>query len=162
VQVETDLPWKQIIEASKAYDLDEALIGAIIAVESAGRPFATRYEPHYRWLFKVEEWAKKTHVTVGTETIHQKTSWGLMQLMGALLRELGFEDAMPQACHPVTNIRYGAKHVSKLYDRYGDMDDVIAAYNAGSPRRTETGVYENQSYVDKVYGYYDEILKLRG
>jgi hypothetical protein len=145
------------MSACKYLNYDHVLLSSIIATESAGEQFATRYEPDYRWLYEVDSMAKIARTTSITEKIHQKTSWGLMQLMGALLRELGFRDPMPQACGINNNLKYGIMHLKNLEKRYEKESDVIAAYNAGSPRKTESGIYVNQAYVDKVYGYMDEL-----
>ena len=87
-----------------------------------------------------------------TERVGQMCSWGLMQVMGAVAREYGFKGYFPQLCDPVVGLRYGCLHVTKFRAKYGQWSDVIAAYNAGSPRREPTNPwsYVNQFYVNKV------------
>ena len=61
---------------------------------------------------------------------------GLMQLMPETFNEIttyrlkeGLDAGMRY--DPETNIRYGTYYLSYLYERYGDWDKVIAAYNWG-------------------------------
>ena len=158
MRITNKLPWPLIKQTCDLVDFDPILVGAIIATESAGEQYATRYEPDYRWLYEVPKYAKLARTTSMTEKIHQQTSWGYMQIMGALCRELGFDNPMPLACNAETNIRLGIKHLKNLEKRYIDFPDIVAAYNAGSPRKNEDGVFENQGYVDKVFGYYNELV----
>lgn len=61
---------------------------------------------------------------------------GLMQLMPDTFRWLTDEilfDHLEEGMlyDPETNIRYGAYYLSALYDRYGDWELALAAYNGG-------------------------------
>jgi soluble lytic murein transglycosylase-like protein len=83
----------------------------------------------------------------------QKTSFGLMQVMGAVFREYGFEGWLSQiVTSPELQLEFGCKHLSKKIRRYG-KESGIAAYNAGSPRRKPDGKFVNQYYVDNVLRY---------
>lgn len=152
------LPWTQINNIAKKYQINPKIVGAIIMQESAGEPCATRYEDHYKWLLHPDRYAKINKVSRSTEVIHQKTSWGLMQIMGGVARELGFNDHMVKLCDVETNIEYGVKQLIKLKKRHGgNLDDVIASYNAGSPRKTNTGAYVNSYYVSQVNKFLKEL-----
>ena len=142
-----------ILSLSGRYDLDPYLIAAICEVESRFDTFAIRYEPHYRWLFGEE--------LSPTETISQKTSWGLMQVMGAVARERGLRSKyLSVLTTPKIGIRFGCAHLAWFRDKKGySGDDMIAAYNAGSPRK-KSGIYLNQGYVDKVNRRFQELKKL--
>lgn len=152
-----EISLKDIKDISKKYGVEWELITAIIMKESSGKCDVTRYEDHYVWLFKVKEHAQLNRITEQTEEILQKTSWGLMQVMGAVLREMGFNKNLPKAIDPKINVSYGTKFLRKLIDKYENRDDVIAAYNAGSPRRDKNGKYVNQAYVDTVIAYMNEL-----
>jgi len=150
-------PWYNHVEAiSSKYDIDPKLVKAIIEVESSNEVYAVRHEPYFRWLYNVEDYTGLQ--TTATEETMQKTSWGLMQIMGATARELGFEGRfLVELINPETNIEYGCKYLAGLRDRFQHLDSQIAifddnkvaAYNAGSPRR-ENGEFVNQDYVDKI------------
>ncbi len=125
-------------------------------VESGGNASATRYETGYRYLLSPATWANQQGITQMTETIHQKTSWGLCQIMGANLRDMGFAGPLPESMDPPLNLDYGARFLRKLSDRGYNEEQVISAYNQGSPRK-RNGMYANQRYVDKVYHYIREV-----
>lgn len=142
---------KYIEKYSREYGIPAALIRAIISVESGRDNYAIRYEPYYQWLYQPEYYAKKHYITVSTETMAQKTSWGPMQVMGAVARELGFDGRfLSELTDPDVGIKYGTMHLKNQYNRYNDWTDAIAAYNAGSARKKDDGKYVNQIYVDKV------------
>lgn len=145
------------IQLAKGNYIDETLFQAIIEVESAWQPYTLRFEPTYKYLLQHRDFASHLGVTNETEEVCQKTSWGLVQIMGGKAREFGFKALMPKLLEPGENLYYGCKLIQSLYTRYGhDHEaDVIAAYNAGSALRTAGGMYMNQRYVDKV----DQVLR---
>jgi soluble lytic murein transglycosylase-like protein len=130
--------------------VEPELVKAIIAVESGGQPLVVRFEPDWRYLLRPELYARRLKITIPTETMLQQFSWGLMQVMGSVARELGFNGHMTQLCDVETNLHYGCKKLAMLTAKYPTTSDAIAAYNAGSPRMVQ-GRYDNQGYVDKVY-----------
>ncbi len=148
---------KIIKDKAMKYGLPAGLVKAIVKVESIDNPYAIRYEPHYRWLYKVDNFSSGLQ-SKKTEEIAQKTSWGAMQVMGAVARELGFKKTfLSELTNPEYGIEYGCKHLFNLKRRFSMSDCLsvfcdrkIAAYNAGSPRFKKNGQYVNQSYVDKV------------
>jgi len=159
--------------AAARHNLPPLLVIAIIEQESGGNLWAWNPEPHYRYLWDVrlnrafrtlspEERASETPppdfpCLAGDrdqEWWGQAASWGLMQVMGAVAREHGYRGAyLPELCDPELNLDYGCRHLVSLrlrfYGAHG-WEGVIAAYNAGSPRKTAHGQFENQRYVDEV------------
>lgn len=124
--------------AASKHGLPSHLVCAICEQESAWRPLAMRYEPGYRWL-----WPSATKVTapagvsLATERTQQRTSWGLMQVMGATARELGCrEPFLSSLCQPELGLEYGCRFLLSLLERFamGGLSAVISAYNAGHPR----------------------------
>ena len=156
------------------YKIDEKIVKSIIVVESSGKTYAQRYEPNYIYLWDCK--SQKPYMlsnrskipddfyaqakngsamsTRETEFHGQKTSWGLMQVMGAVAREYGFDGYLAELCIPNIGIDYGCRHFSSYVKRYRHsqtaLHDAIAAYNAGSAVRMDDGKYRNQVYVDKV------------
>lgn len=155
-----------IYHYSTRFGIPPKIVSAIIEVESERNPWATRHEPHYRFLWNVsqgEPWHGQDTphqfphfkpASAHTEYMAQKTSWGMMQVMGAVARELGFtRPFLSELCDPDVGVYYGCKLLAKLYKRYGDRhgwEGVVAAYNAGSPRQQDNGQWENQHYVSGV------------
>ena len=142
------MEWEDIIiSKSEKYDIPAELVSAIIKVESSGDTNAIRYEDHYKWLYEPE--AFRGHKA--TERIAQKTSWGLMQVMGAVARELGFKGRfLSELLKPELGIEYGCKQLKRQYKRYDNWQDAISAYNQGNNRKSDNGDYANQGYVDRV------------
>ena len=130
-----------------------ACVKAICFVESSFDEFAIRYEPGYKWLIGTDE------TLTATERMGQMCSWGLMQVMGGVAREAGFQGSFPHLCDPFLGLRYGLKHLTKFYMKYGYWQDALAAYNAGSPRKGPDGKYFNYSYVEKVMKYWAQFEK---
>lgn len=155
------------------FSLPPQLVAAMMEVESGGNPYAWNPEPRYHYLWDVRA-HRPFRVLSGAEISSevpprdfpclggdrdqewwgQKASWGLMQVMGAVAREVGFaEPYLPRLCDPATGLKHGCLHLAQLRDRHfadDGWDGVIAAYNEGSPRKGADGRYLNQVYVDRV------------
>jgi soluble lytic murein transglycosylase-like protein len=134
----------------------ENILRALTQVESSGEVKATRFEKDYHYLWDIRAHGPfKGDLSVfpggNPELTGQKTSWGPIQVMGAVARSYGFTGQFEELLG-VEGLRYGAKLYNTLYSRYYNkfgIDGVIASYNAGSPRYAE-GRFVNQGYVDKV------------
>jgi hypothetical protein len=147
------LPLNLIHEASLDHQVPWPLIAAIVQTESGGDHLAIRFEPDYKYLVDTKKWATECNITEITEIMLQKTSFGLTQVMGGLCRELGHTGSLLEVLDPKVNLRLCAKHLTKLIKRFPERNDLIAAYNGGTPVKKLDGTYRNQHYVDKVNGY---------
>jgi hypothetical protein len=151
--------------------LDIAILIGLAMTESSFRWDATRYEKNYRWLWDVrgnkpfrklteKEAASDTPpadflgikgvTTAKEEWTNQRTSFGPIQIMGAVARELGFKGRFTELGRHA-GIEYGLKHFKKLFNRFHeehDMVGVISAYNCGRPAPDL-----NPAYVSKVLTY---------
>lgn len=136
------------------------IILAIISQESQGNPDAVRFEPRSSLAYSPNVFSKKLLITSETERNHQNTSWGLMQVMGFRARELGYDGYLHKMNDPRLGIEYGCRNLLALKKKYAYEEDMIAAYNAGSPLR-KNGVYINKEYVDSVKEKWATIEKLR-
>jgi len=139
-----------IPEYAEEFNLDPKLVRAVCKVESNLNPWACRYEPAWKYFKDVNIWAKKLVQSQKTEEIQQATSWGSMQVMGSVARELGFAGHLTQLAVPGIGLKYGCMKLSQMVRRHKKLEDAIAAYNAGSPRKTKGGHYVNQTYVDRI------------
>lgn len=122
------------------YNVEPALIKATIRAESNWDVNASRYEKH-----------------------KDDASWGLMQVMLATAKWILKNDniTISQLVSPYLNIEAGTAYLAYNLKRYkGNLKHAIAAYNAGSARFNKDGSYVNQSYVDKVYGFYQDYKAL--
>jgi hypothetical protein len=115
---------------------------------------SSRYEPDYQYPFQPEVFASRIGISVETELREQKSSWGPMQIMGGVAREVGFNDAIPLLFMPEIGCAFAIKKLKTLIAKFGDETRVIASYNAGSPRYRITGSGQkelvNSQYVDSV------------
>ena len=156
----TDLNWNVIKKVAIDQSVPWRLIGAIIQTESSGNQYATRYEPHFKYLVKTKQMSLDNGITEETEIILQKMSWSYTQIMGGVARELGFDDDMPMLCGELS-ILFGTKLIKKIASRYTNKEDIIAAYNMGSVIKAIDGKYKNQIYVDKVLGYLNTLESIK-
>lgn len=154
-----------IREVAEKVGIDGDLLIALCTVESSLEPFSVRFEPVYRWTLEPRAWASQIEKRVpgysaATEEALQKFSYGLGQIMGAVMREYGFVGLL-QTCmtNPKIPLEYSARHLKKFLQKYdGDEASAVAAYNAGSVRFTPAKNFVNQVYVDKVMA---ELRKIR-
>lgn len=151
------LPWDVIDEVAEAQNVPKSILATIVQVESGGNRFAIRFEPHYKYLVQTKLNAMDNQITEATETVLQMCSIGLCQIMGAVARELGLKGTLFQLLEPEINLTYCALLLKKLARKYSQKDDLLAAYNAGSPIKGMDGKYKNQHYIDKANAFLAEI-----
>lgn len=166
------IPSPEVAVIAHKHGLELNVVMAVIQVESAGNPFAVRAEmtalldqngrqvfmSRWHYPFHPKEIAEKLGCTVPTEKVFQATSFGPMQIMGAVAREHGFTGWLTELCSWSLGTEFGCRHLRKMRDRYGeDPATLYAAYNAGSPRKTPGGMFENQRNVDRFMTFYREI-----
>lgn len=157
----------EIRETAGRHNLPVGLVHAIVQVESGGDPWAVRFEPDFKRLYlDGRAWKVFGAISHDTEVMLRATSFGLMQVMGQVAREKGFEGVwLTQLCSPGFGLEYGCRQLRTMRERWlaaAGWDGVIAAYNAGTPRRSSTGQWQNQAYVDKVRHYWPDEGQLNG
>ena len=104
-------PWAACIAvAARRFAIPERWIRAVMAVESVNDPSA----------------------------LSPKGAIGLMQVMPATWEELRAKHGLGAApWHPCDNILAGTAYLREMHDRYGAIDAMLAAYNAGPGRYDE-------------------------
>lgn len=127
-----------IIKYAKKYDVDPALVKAVIKAESTFNPNAQS---------KIKK--KDGTVVDGAQ--------GLMQLMPKTAASLGVTDSFD----PEQNIAGGVKYLKQLLDRYnGNVEKTVAAYNCGMGYLDKHGLEnlpsETKKYLPKVLSFYKE------
>lgn len=127
--------------AARKNALDFWTLVAQVEKESSGNPEAKRWEENYRWFFP------RGSQPTGDELAFQKTSWGLLQIMGATARELGYRvpalvwPASPLKNDPVIALDLGCRYLTRQIRRWGTLRDALSAYNAGHPTPENFGKY---------------------
>ncbi len=160
-----------VASVATAHALDVGLVQALVQVESGGQPWAWRPEPGYRWLWDVQRggpFKAQAHefdaahapkdfpappgVSADAEWWGQRASWGLMQVMGAVAREQGFDGRFLSAlCDPETGLTIGCRVlVARLRAVGGDVDAALAQYNGGPAGNQPGRPLRNAAYVSKV------------
>lgn len=150
---------EHLISEAKKLGITPELVLAIAFVESHYNPWAVRYEPNWKFLYEVKQHARDLNVSEETETQMQMMSWGMMQIMGSVARELNFHGPLHQLAAPRLNAHYACAKIYKLMQKYILEADVVAAYNAGTPKKDADGRYLNQGYVQLVVDKFNELKK---
>lgn len=111
IGLEVDGPYAaEIAEAARLYGIPEAWVRAVLAAESDGDPLA----------------------------VSSAGALGLMQLMPATWGDLRAAHQLgDDPFHPRDNIRAGTAYLRAMWDRYGNIGGMLAAYNAGPGRYDE-------------------------
>lgn len=123
-----------IARAAQDSGVDQALLTAIIAIESGFR----------------------------SDARSPKGALGLMQLMPATAAPLlSVADVERALVDPATNVQAGSRHLRRLIDRYpGRLDLALAAYNAGEGAVRKYDAVppyaETQAYVKNVTALYEQ------
>jgi len=128
----------EILKAATLRSINPIIIKAMCIKESSLEPWATRYEGHWQWFFHPIKFARLLRATEKTERIHQMTSWGLLQVMGGVARELGYKKHLATLCIPSNGLSMGCLKMRRLLNRHGTLEKALSAYNTGRPN-TRTG-----------------------
>src|SRR6266576_1832825 len=106
----------------------------MIGRESTDSEWAVRYEPGFLARYVMPQYnAGKLDIT---ETYTRSMSWGVMQVMGQVAREFGFNGKyLSELCDPAVGIEYGCRKLDKCLEMAnGDMGVALDRYNGtGNP-----------------------------
>jgi len=110
-----------------AHGLDPALVCAVVEQESAWDSNAMRYEPAFRARYVAPLDLPPT------EEIARSISWGLMQVMGQVAREHGFQRPFLSAlCDSSAGLTFGCIVLAaKLAAAGGNVPLGLALWNGG-------------------------------
>jgi soluble lytic murein transglycosylase-like protein len=113
--------------------LDPALVAAIIEQESSWNPWATRYEPMF-YSHYIQPLLNNGTVQNLTEATMRSTSFGLMQIMGQVAREHGYQGRfLTELCDPDIGVDYGCRKLKKCLDKAGgEIVKALLMYNGGN------------------------------
>ncbi len=148
---------QRVTVASRAGRVAPLLLGRTSAFDEHIRTAAHKYRlkpPLLKAVMAAES-------NFNPAAISERGATGLMQLMPGTARDMYVHDMLD----PAQNIEGGARYLRQLLDRFGgDLERVLAAYNAGPQRVRRSGaavpaIPETQAYVRKVLGLYDTYTK---
>jgi soluble lytic murein transglycosylase-like protein len=119
-------------KAAAAHSLDPSLVCAVVEQESAWNPWAMRYEPAFFAKYVASLYTNNK--IAATEAYARGFSWGLMQVMGQVARETGFDALFLSAlCEPEQGLAVGCKVLRKKFDAMaGDTTRALLAWNGGA------------------------------
>ncbi len=126
------MPTDEILALAKqmaiAHDLYPELICAVIEQESSWDPWAIRYEPAFRARYVAPL------ALPPTEEIARSISWGLMQVMGQVAREHGYQGKFLSALtDPSTGLAVGcAVLANKIAAAEGNITRALLLWNGGA------------------------------
>ncbi len=126
-------PWADdIAEASRRFAIPARWIRAVMAIESVNDPAA----------------------------LSPKSAIGLMQVMPATWDELRTKHGLgDDPWRPRDNILAGAAYLREMHDRYGSVDAMLAAYNAG-PGRYDDHLATGRALPSETIDYVAKIMPM--
>ena len=118
--------------AAAAQSLDPALVCAVVEQESGWNPWAMRFEPHFFAKYVAAQYTNNR--ISASEAYARGFSWGLMQVMGQVAREAGFDALYLSAlCDPEQGLAIGCQVLRKKLDAAkGDTARGLLAWNGGA------------------------------
>jgi soluble lytic murein transglycosylase-like protein len=136
-----------LARAAAAYhELDPALVCAIVEQESSWNTHAIRYEAGFRTRYVAPLGLPPT------EEIARSISWGLMQVMGQVAREHGFDGKFLSAlCDPALGLDIGCRVLShKIASAHADIAAALALWNGGANPEYPQQVLQKLSAYERV------------
>lgn len=120
-------------QIATAHELPPELVCAVCEQESSWNVYAIRFEPEF---FKTYVAGLYTNNKIDvTEAYGRAFSWGLMQTMGQVAREFGYEGPLPQLCEPETGIEIGCRVLAhKIKVNEGNLKHALLAWNGGGSK----------------------------
>ena len=114
------------------YKLYPELVCAVVEQESSWNTWAMRYEPNFFRKYVVP--LIPTKGLNYTEAYSRSFSWGLLQVMGQVAREHGFDGPfLSKLCDPEVGLEIGCKVLAaKLAAAEGNVTRALLLWNGGS------------------------------
>jgi soluble lytic murein transglycosylase-like protein len=110
------------------YNLAFFYVAAVCEQESSWNPWAARFEPEF-----YQRYISGMNLPDATERQMRATSFGLMQIMGQVAREHGFNGKfLTELCDPDIGVDIACRKLSACFTSYGDKPEVaLLSYNGG-------------------------------
>jgi soluble lytic murein transglycosylase len=139
-RVRYPLKYEQIVRGhARNYQLDPALLAAVIYQESKFRPDA-----------------KSSSGAIGLMQLQPETAKGIA------IRTGGSRFQTSDLYVPELNVRYGSWYLRHLLDKYDDEETALAAYNAGQRNVDEWRAQGEGIQFSETRAYVDRVEHLKG
>ena len=120
---------QSVAECALKFGLRPELVAAVCEQESDWNPWAIRFEP----AFETRYIKPALPSAPTTREITKAMSFGLMQIMGEVAIELGWNGQfLTELCDPATGVLYGCKKLQKCFLAHRDDSPSLLAYNGGA------------------------------
>lgn len=107
--------------------IDPVLVCCVCEQESSWNPRATRFEAAFKERYVDPQGRSEPEAT------QRATSWGLMQVMGEVARELGYVGPLMALLDPLTGLSWGCRKLfTCLTAAHGNNMAALLRYNGGS------------------------------
>lgn len=128
-------------QTATARGLDDSLVCAVAEQESGWNPWAYRYEDGF-----YQKYVSPLTGLSDTERRGRAISWGLLQILGEVARELGFANTfLASLCEPAVGLEWGCRKLKRCVDlRGGDVSAALLMYNGGANASYATEVLARQ------------------
>jgi len=123
----------------KKHGIDVALLCALIEHESSWDPWTIRFEPAFYGRY-IQPLVESGKIKTATEAYARAFSWGLMQIMGEVARELGFTGNLASLCDPDVGVEYGCRKLNHCLAGNTNVHDALMSYNGGADSSYPTAV----------------------
>ncbi len=155
---------REIDAAAKAHGLDPDLVESLVLVESSGYASAFRYESAFFQKYQ----APKTEWAFALQNpLRYGSSYGLLQIMVAVAREVGFQQyeepehlfipriGLEMGCRKFAELVAWAQRTGPTMSEEIQLRAAIAAYNGGHLKNEPDFTPDrNAAYAEKVYRIY--------
>ena len=133
-------------KAADAQGLDPGLVCAVVEQESGWNPWAMRYEPAFFTKYVAPLYTNNK--VSASEAYARGFSWGLMQVMGQVAREAGFDALFLSAlCDPEQGLAVGCKVLRRKFEaNAGDTTRALLAWNGGANPSYATQVLARRAH----------------
>ena len=144
-----------IYNKAKGAKVDPMAVAAIAWHESNGFVYAVNYLEGYDNFCRVPHFAKYQRITPETEQALQSQRYGLMQILGANARRLGFDGPLPALYKPENNLYWACRQMARLQEKQNYGPEFWQAY------RRANGGKDDLEYVAALARLYDELSTKR-
>jgi soluble lytic murein transglycosylase-like protein len=121
-----------VADVAGAHKLDQPLVCAVIEQESNWNPWAVRYETDFFTRYVRSPYLAGKFAITEAQT--RTMSYGLMQVMGEVARELGFDgEFLTELCDPRVGVEFGCRLLARrLAASRGVVVEALLGYNGGA------------------------------
>ena len=124
------------------YGLPPEIVCGQVERESSWETNATRYEPAF-FVRYIEPMIDSGALADMQEAKNRATSFGLLQIMGQVARELGYDGPLESLLIPEIGLAWGCEKLAKCLSSAGNIAAALQRYNGGNNPNYAAEVMQN-------------------